>query len=363
MNAFIEKAVVKWDGSGNETAGSLLQIYHDGGYSVDWTTTTSQPILKLSVATSTGGHVAISSASFTYDGAALNFSGTTVTLSGQTWTKDSTGKFAFLHYTDSDSVDYVLLRVIDNLADADNLTNTQIGYTLSFEDSEVGSGSLSGTEDVQLFDGGGNSYVVNIQSTDTTFNSETESVTLTAVAYRGLEVLTIGDGTYQVVWFKNATTYMGVGESLTLDVDDVDSTAVFTAYLTDDATSVGSSGAGSWDKLASDTIRVTDTTDPYRLVDSYKYGGAVSSSQSETLTVSVYTGDTQVTDGTFAWTWSILNCVLEETNSGTGSGSTLSVPITYSDCAYENTTTVDGVTDTVSGYGGVTVSVGLTLTI
>ena len=361
INAFIEKSVVQWDSSGNESAGSLLQIYESstGEYSVDWTEEANQPILKLAVALSDGSHATISDVAYTYDGTALSFSGSTVELGGQTWTKDSTGKFAFLHYTGDDNIDYVLLRVLDNLADEDNLTDTTIGYTITFTASSAGTGELSGSEDVLLHEGGGNSLSVNITSTDTTFNSKDETITLTAVAYSGVKQLTIDGSEYQIVWFKNAVTFMGVGDTLELGVDDVDSTAVFTAYLTNDPDSVAEDGSGDWDKNASDTIRVTDTTDPYTLVYSTTYGGAFSASQTEKVTVTVWSGNTQVTDATFTWAYTVYNSAQVAMATGTGSGDTLTVPIEYAYAAF--TKTVDG--DTVSGYGDVDLAVTLTLEI
>ena len=361
INAFIEKSVVQWDSSGNESAGSLLQIYDSSSaeYSVDWTEEANQPILKLAVALSDGSHATISDVAYTYDGKALSFSGSNVELGGQTWTKDSTGKFAFLHYTGDDNIDYVLLRVLANLADEDNLTDTTIGYTITFTASSAGTGELSGTEDVLLHEGGGNSLSVNITSTDTTFNSKDETITLTAVAYSGVTQLTIDGENYQIVWFKNAVTFMGVGETLELGVDDVDSTAVFTAYLTNDPDSVAEDGSGDWDMNASDTIRVTDTTDPYTLVYSTTYGGAFSASQTEKVTVTVWSGNTQVTDATFTWAYTVYNCAKVAMATGTGSGDTLTVPIEYAYAAF--TKTVDE--EDVSGYGDVDLAVTLALEI
>ena len=361
INAFIEKSVVQWDSKGNESAGSLLQIYDSSSaeYSVDWTEEANQPILKLAVALSDGSHATISDVAYTYDGTALSFTGSTVELGGQTWTKDSTGKFAFLHYTGEDLIDYVLLRVLDNLADEDNLTDTTIGYTITFTASSAGTGELSGSEDVLLHDGGGNSLSVNITSTDTTFNSKDEVITLTAVAYSGVKQLTIDGSEYQIVWFKNGATFMGVGDTLELGVDDVDSTAVFTAYLTNDPESVAKDGSGDWDMNASDTIRVTDTTDPYTLVYSTTYGGAFSASQTEKVTVTVWSGDTQVTDATFTWAYTVYNSARVAMATGTGTGDTLTVPIEYAYAAF--TKTVDE--DTVSGYGDVDLAVTLKLEI
>lgn len=364
INAFIEKSVVQWDDDGTESAGSLLQIYDSstGERNVDWTVTANQPILKLAVALSDGNHATISGVTYTYDGTALSFSGSSVELSGQTWVTDSTGQFAFLNYTGDDNINYVLLRVIANLAtDEDSLTDTTIGYTVTFTDSTAGTGELSGSEDVLLHEGGGNSLSVVITSSDTTFNTKDEEVTLTAMAYSGVASLTIDGDDYQIVWYKNGATFMGTGETLTLTVDDVDSTAVFTAYLTNDPDLLESDGSGDWDKNASDTVRVTDTTDPYTLVDSYKYGAAVSASQTEVLTVSVWSGNTQVTadDATFAWTYEILNCVQASMASGSGTDETISIPIEYSYTAF--THTVDG--EEISGHGYVTVNVNLTLVI
>ena len=367
INAFIEKSVVQWDSSGNESAGSLLQIYDSSSaeYSVDWTEEANQPILKLAVALSDGSHATISDVAYTYDGTALSFSGSNVELGGQTWTKDSTGKFAFLHYTGDDNIDYVLLRVLDNLADEDNLTDTTIGYTITFTASSAGTGELSGSEDVLLHEGGGNSLSVNITSTDTTFNSKDEVITLTAVAYSGVKQLTIDGSEYQIVWFKNAATFMGTGDTLKLGVDDVDSTAVFTAYLTNDPAAVDTSTGGTkdgyddWDMNASDTIRVTDTTDPYTLVYSTTYGGAFSASQTEKVTVTVWSGNTQVTDATFTWAYTVYNSARVAMATGTGSGDTLTVPIEYAYAAF--TKTVDE--ETVSGYGDVDLAVTLTLEI
>ena len=361
INAFIEKSVVQWESSGNESAGSLLQIYDSSSaqYSVDWTEEANQPILKLAVALSDGSHATISDVAYTYDGTALSFSGSNVELGGQTWTKDSTGKFAFLHYTGDDNIDYVLLRVLDNLADEDNLTDTTIGYTITFTASSAGTGELSGTEDVLLHEGGGNSLSVNITSTDTTFNPKDEVITLTAVAYSGVTQLTIDGTEYQIVWFKNAATFMGIGETLKLEVDDVDSTAVFTAYLTNDPDLVESDGSGDWDMNASDTIRVTDTTDPYTLVYGTTYGGAFSASQTEKVTVTVWSGDTQVKDATFTWAYTVYNSARVAMATGTGTGDTLTVPIEYAYAAF--TKTVDE--DTVSGYGDVDLAVTLKLEI
>lgn len=364
VNAYIEKSVVRWDDDGNESAGSLLQIYDSGQdkYSVDWTVEANQPILKLDIVTSSGTHPTIASAAFTYDGDEVDFSGTQVTLNDLDWDTDTTGRFAYRHYT-VNGVDTVLFRVITNLAEGDNLTDALIGYVLTFSDSDAGSGTLQGTEEVHLHDGGSSSFSVNISSEDTTFNSETEVVTLTASAYRGVAPLTIGTD-FQIVWFKNGLTYMGVGETLEVQPSDVYSTAVFTAYLTDDVDAIESDGSGDWDKLASDSERVTDTTDPYRLVDSYKYGGAVNATQTETLTVGVYSGEEQVTSttATFVWEYTMINCVKETVKTGEGTSEELTVDIAYADTAYTNTVTVDGEETTSTGHGGVTINVGVTMT-
>ena len=366
INAYIEKSVVQWDDDGNESAGSLLQIYDSGQdkYSVDWTVSANQPILKLDIVTSSGTHPIISSAAFTYDGDDVDFSGTQVTLNDLDWDTDTTGRFAYRHYT-VNGVDTVLFRVITNLAEGENLTDALIGYVLTFSDSDAGSGTLQGTEEVHLHDGGSSSFSVNISSEDTTFNSDTEVVTLTASAYRGVDPLTIGTD-FQIVWFKNGLTYMGVGDTLEVNTGNVDSTAVFTAYLTDDLLEDTDAYGTSedWDKLASDSERVTDTTDPYRLVDSYTYGGAVNATQTETLTVGVYSGDEQVTSNTatFEWEYTMINCVKATVKTGTSTDYELKVSIAYADTAYTNTVTVDGEETTSTGHGGVTINVDLKMT-
>ena len=370
VNAYIQKSVVSFDSSGNETAGSLLQIYDGttGAYSVDWSSDyTSQPCLKLTVKTSDGGSVTLNSVTFAYDGTALDFSAlneVTYENDGNTWYLDSTGKFAYARLADSDGVSYFYLRVVGNLASSTALQNTTIEYTIAFTSATAGSGTLTGTEDVLLHSGGGDSYSVNITlDEDTIFEEGDESITLKAVAYRGVTALTIGD-TYQIIWYKNATTFMGVGEELTIDPDDVDSTAVFTAYLTNDGSAVDDTTGGTkdgysdWDKCASDSIRITDNTDPYQFVDSYTYGGVFSATQDETLTLKLMKGDEQVTSG-LTWTWNIRRGDLSDyyEEDQTSSEKELSVKITYAMCSYEST--IDNVTTTVTSNVNVVVTVAI----
>lgn len=371
VNAYIEKSIVKFNASTfEEEPANLLQIYNPdtGKYSVDWAEQASQPCLKLGVETSSGVNVDLTGYSFTFDGEPITFDATedvTYEDNGFEWATGSCSimdadgasstvkAFALAKQENDSGEQFYYLRIIANLADNGDYQNKTIGYTLSFSGSDVGSGSLSGTEDVIIRAAGNGTYTLVTSATATQLSDTCEEATMSVTAYQGTaDITSLVGGDYSVAWYggnqldSSVTSPIGTGTSLTVDRDDIDSVGVFTAALLDD----------DGDILATASMQMTDVSDPYQLGMSASNGFAVSPSQDETVKLYITQDGEDVSDKVSAtFEWDIENCMGVETKIGTGS----TVTIAYADTAYTNT--VDG--EETSGYGDVTVEVSAEITV
>lgn len=364
-NAYIEKSVVKFyevDGVTTELAGSLLQIYSSvDGYSVDWDVNENQPALKLGIETSTGTNLTLTGATFTYDGSELVFNSEATAYDdeyplryendGREWYEEvadesvngGVSRFAYCKDT-VDGEEFYYLRVITNLASAEDYSNKTIGYTLGYTGTDVGSGELSGTEDVILRYGGSSSYSINILADATQLSNSLTEITLSVEAFQGvtqIENLT-GSDYFEVEWYKDGENTGDYGDTLTVSRDDVDSSSVYTAHLLYNGSTV-----------ATDSIVITDVSDPYQLVTKSLYGLAVGANQTDVISLYIYLNGVEMSNDAVDYAWTIYDHLDNAVREGTGD----TITIEYADMAFENTATG------TSGYGDVSVSVEATLSI
>lgn len=377
VNAYIEKSIVKFNQStGEEEAGSFIQIVDESGsYSIDWTQQENQSCLKLGVETSDGANVTLlTSPVFTYEDEEITFSSETTTYeeaTGYSWYVEAadTPRFAYcLAYTDEGYFYY--LRIIANLATVDDEQNRHIGYTIGYYSDTVGSGTLSGTEDVVLRGTSGSTYYINIKTDRTQLSEESPTTTLTYEAYYGTVDITDSLDEYDVTvqWYKGGTAITDSSGSVVSDnglivvrdTDDtetagtydecyVDGSASFIAYLVetldDDV---------EFAVMASDSQVVTDVSDPYYINATATNGFAVSSTTKETLTLGIYSGGSQVSTTSESYEWAIYNAASKSVAASEGTGNTIAIE--YSDMAYTDS-------EDNTAYGDVTIEVSAEFTI
>lgn len=367
---YVEEQVVKYasDSSTTESAGSLMQIYNTDTKSVtpDWSVSTNQPVLKLGLSRSgTGENVTLASGcSFTFQGEDISFSSSASTIGAYSdWNTSSDGLFAMRY--DKDGT-YVYLRITDNIASSTITSNQTIGYTLVYSDTDLGSGTISGTTDVVIREGSSSSVYVNITTSDTELDADSTSTTLgLQLIYGEKEYTTLSalsadmdDATLSLKWFKDGavitTTSSGsayTGDTLVVYCSEADDSGSLTGNYVDGC-NVFSVNIYNADGaiIASDSQRVTDVTDPYQ-VRLTKMGSLSASKESVTIAGCLYHND-DAYEGSVTYTLRALNQTSEETSDlGAQTGTSgFSVAVPLSAAAYTND---DGGTE----YGDVTLVV------
>lgn len=181
----------------------------------NWTVPANQPVIFPHASTARGNVVALSNHSWTYNGALLIFNG--ATTGG--YTADSTGKFAMDTITGA-------LKIINNLASQDNLSNDTLLYSVTATVSGV-EYNVSKSIDVQIQSAGASSYFGFINASTTQLDSEHESASLGAVLW----LSTAPVSTYYVKWYKGNTEWVEkAGQKvITINRSDIDASGLIIA--------------------------------------------------------------------------------------------------------------------------------------
>ena len=336
---YVEEQVVKFedDNSSVESAGSLMQVYCTGDASVtpDWTDTTKQPCIKLGLTKSSdGSNIGLTDdCAFAYQGETISFGTTAKSLNGLSWyesTGDFEGMFMKAYSDTSDGSDaYVYLRICANIASAKITTNQQIDYTLTYDDSTFGSGSVTGTTDILVREGSSSSLYCNIIPASTELSTSVPSSVLSVeyiiggAVYTTIAAVNTALGTsYSLAWHKDGDSSNTITSAETLTVyreedDDsgadtgnyVDGCNVFTVCILD----------SNGDTIASDSQRITDVADEYRV--KLTSTGTVRSNTGITVKGILYKGDAAYT-GSVTYGLTVSNADNEEKYSTTVEDST-----------------------------------------
>lgn len=345
-----EEQVVKFedDNSSVESAGSLLQVYNatTGAVAPDWSTSTNQPCLKLGLSqASTGDNVGLTtSCSFQYQGNGIEFSASGEEMNGMMWYPSTDGMFAKAY---NDDATYIYLRICENIASESITVNQQITYTLTYSDTSLGTGSVTGTTDIIIREGSSSSLYVNILTDNSELTSSVTSTELSLEYIYGDTVFTslstlnaaMNDAGITLEWYKDGATISYYGETLTVwreedddaDTDDiegnyVDGCNVFSVHVLD----------ASGDTLATDSQRITDVADTYQV--KITQSGSVKINTPVTVTGKLYEGDAEYS-GSVTYTTALYNSIDEQTGEDETTTSTtgFSREVSASNCAFENT--------------------------
>ena len=343
-----EEQVVKFedDNSSVESAGSLLQVYNatTGAVTPDWETSTNQPCLKLGLSqASTGDNVGLTtSCSFQYQGTDIEFSASGEEMNGMTWYASTDGMFKKAYNADAT---YIYLRICENIASADITVNQQITYTLTYSDTSLGTGSVTGTTDIIIREGSSSSLYVNILTDNSELTSTVTSTVLSLEYIYGDTVFTsldtlnaaMNDAGITLEWYKDGASINVTTETLTVyrEEDDdsgaadgnyVDGCNVFSVHVLD----------GNGETLATDSQRITDVADTYQV--KLTQSGSVKANTPVTVKGILYEGDAEYS-GSVTYTTALYNSVDEQTGEDetTTSASGFSREVSASDCAFKNT--------------------------
>lgn len=343
-----EEQVVKFedDDSSVETAGSLLQVYNATTKAVtpDWETSTNQPCLKLGLSqASTGDNVGLTtSCSFQYQGNDIEFSASGEELNGMTWYASTDGMFKKAY---NDDATYIYLRICENIASADITVNQQITYTLTYSDTSLGTGSVTGTTDIIIREGSSSSLYVNILTDNSELTSAVTSTVLSLEYIFGDTVFTsldtlnaaMNDAGITLEWYKDGATINVTTETLTVyrEEDDdsgaadgnyVDGCNVFSVHVLD----------ANGETLATDSQRITDVADTYQV--KLTQSGSVKANTPVTVKGILYEGDAEYS-GSVTYTTALYNSIDEQTGEDetTTSASGFSREVSAANCAFENT--------------------------
>lgn len=195
----------------------LYQAVDDQTGSVvpDWSVDANRPVITPKVASTRGNAVSLSFHEWKYNGATLNFNGTT---SGS-YTLDSTGKFGL-------NVNNGALKIFNNLASVDNTASDTLSYSCIATIAGV-EYNLSKTIDVQIQKAGASSYFGFITASTLQLDSTVSEATLiTELWLAATEV-----SGYYVKWYKDNTEWTDKrGQStITVTRDDIGGQQLFIA--------------------------------------------------------------------------------------------------------------------------------------
>lgn len=195
----------------------LYQAVDDQTGSVvpDWSVDANRPVITPKVASTRGNAVSLSFHEWKYNGATLNFNGTT---SGS-YTLDSTGKFGL-------NVNNGALKIFNNLASVDNTASDTLSYSCIATIAGV-EYNLSKTIDIQIQKAGASSYFGFITASTLQLDSTVSEATLiTELWLAATEV-----SGYYVKWYKDNTEWTDKrGQStITVTRDDIGGQQLFIA--------------------------------------------------------------------------------------------------------------------------------------
>ena len=303
----VVRNVVDKDGNG----AALFQVVDTstGTPTPDWTQTENQPIIRLGIRSAAGYPTEITNVTWAYDGKTLNF-----TYNGETWV-DEQNKKPFQARINGN---YYELKIVNNLASKDVVSNKQISYEVSYS-SNAHSDTLQGSIDVLIQQAGSNSHILQITTNSVELDASNNEATLTAVAAYGSTPVSIGSNEYTIKWYQDNVELNGqTGATLTVTRDMVSGGSIFVAKLLKDGNLV-----------AQDGQRINDIADEYQITYTPTNAGSnyVAPSHNAVFTLAMTKNGNTYT-GSVAYSWQIYNALGEPRTSGTSS----TVTVKPSDC-------------------------------
>ena len=297
------------DSAGNGAA--LFQVVDTttGIPTPDWTQEANQPIIQIGIRSAAGYPTEITNVTWAYDGKTLNF-----TYNGSIWvTANNDGSFQ-----SRINGNYYELKIVNNLASKDVVSNKQISYEISYV-SNAHSDSLHGSIDVLIQQAGSDSHNLQITTNLVELDASNTEATLTAVAYYGSTLVSIGTNVYAIEWYQDNVKLSGqTGTTLTVNRDMVSGGSIFVAKLLKDGNVV-----------AQDGQRINDIADEYQITYTPTNAGSnyVAPGHSATFNLAV-TKNGNHYDGDVTFSWRVYNALGEPKTSGTSS----TVTVTTDDC-------------------------------
>lgn len=306
----VVRNVVDKDGNG----AALFQVVDTttGTPTPDWTQTANQPIIQIGIRSAAGYPTEITNVTWAYDGQTLNF-----TYDGQNWVNAQNDK----PFQARINGNYYELKIVNNLASKDVVSNKQISYEISYV-SNAHSDSLQGSIDVLIQQAGSNSHILQITTNRVELDASNTDATLTAVATYGSTPVSIGTNGYAIEWYQDNLKLSGqTGATLTVNRDMVSGGSIFVAKLFKDGNLV-----------AQDGQRINDIADEYQITYTPTNAGSnyVAPNHSATFNLSVTKNGNPYT-GEVSFSWQIYNSLGEPRTSVTSSKNN-KVTVNPSDC-------------------------------
>ena len=299
------------DSAGNGAA--LFQVVDTttGTPTPDWTQEAKQPIIQIGIRSAAGYPTEITNVTWAYDGQTLNF-----TYNGSAWV--TAGNDRLNRFQARINGNYYELKIVNNLASNDVVSNKQISYEISYV-SNAHSDSLQGSIDVLIQQAGSNSHNLQITTNLVELDASNTEATLTAVAYYGSTPVSIGTNGYAIEWYQDNVKLSGqTGAKLTVNRDMVSGGSIFVAKLLKDGSVV-----------AQDGQRINDIADEYQITYTPTNAGSnyVATNHNAAYTLAV-TKNGNPYDGEVSFAWQVYNALGEPKTSGTSS----TVTVTPDDC-------------------------------
>lgn len=301
------------DSAGNGAALFQVVDTNTGTPTPDWTQTAKQPIIQLGVRSAARYPIEITNVAWSYDGVTLNF-----TYNGSTWvTANNDSRFQARI-----NGNYYELKIVNNLASKDVVSNKQISYEISYV-SNAHSDSLQGSIDVLIQQTGSDSHILQITTNRVELDANNTEATLTAVAAYGSTPVSIGSNGYAIEWYQDNVKLSGqTGATLTVDRDMVSGGSIFVAKLLKDGNVV-----------AQDGQRINDIADEYQITYTPNDAGSnyVAPKHNAVYTLALTKNGKPYTGGV-KFAWQVYNAM----GVVKSSGDTNTVTVTDNDCLVDS---------------------------
>lgn len=299
------------DSAGNGAA--LFQVVDTttGTPTPDWTQTANQPIIQIGIRSAAGYPTEITNVAWSYDGVTLNF-----TYNGSDWVTASNDLLN--RFQARINGNYYELKIVNNLASKDVVSNKQISYEISYV-SNAHRDSLQGSVDVLIQQAGSDSHNLQITTNLVELDSSNTEATLTAVAYYGTTPVSIGTNGYAIEWYQDNVKLSGhTGTTLTVNRDMVSGGSIFVAKLLKDGNVV-----------AQDGQRINDIADEYQITYTPTDAGSnyVAPNHNAVYNLAMTKNGNPYT-GPVSYSWQVYNALGEPKTSDTSS----TVTVTANDC-------------------------------
>lgn len=297
------------DSAGNGAA--LFQVVDTitGIPTPDWTQAANQPIIQLGIRSAAGYPTEITNVAWAYDGETLNFA-----YNGSNWVNAENDR----PFQARINGNYYELKIVNNLASKDVVSNKQISYEISYV-SNAHSDSLQGSIDVLIQQAGSDSHILQITTNRVELDASNTDATLTAVAAYGTTPVSIGTNGYAIEWYQDNVKLSGqTGATLTVTRDMVSGGSIFVAKLLKDGNVV-----------AQDGQRINDIADEYQITYTPREAGSnyVAPKHDAVYTLALTKNGNPYTGGV-KFAWQVYNAM----GIGKSSGETNTVTVTDNDC-------------------------------